>query len=344
MRTIRLLVTAACAGVVVLAAMVGSAQAAIIVVNPGQSIQAAVDIAHPGDTILVRPGTYRQQVVIQKDGIKLQGTLAAIVPPSSPTSPCGPIAICVVGDVDFSTGEIFGYVHAVTVTGFLVSGFEDSGIFAYAADHATFTNNRSSDNGAYGLVAFSSIGTTMAGNTARHNGEAGLYIGDSPVADASLHDNSSLENQFGILWRDASGGTIRHNTTFHNCAGIMVLADAPGPASKVTIEANTVNNNSAACDSEDAGLISGAGIVLAGADHVLVHANNVQSNVPTGLTFLQGGIIVTSGSQGTPAEFNTIAGNTVLHNSPDLYWDTLGHGNVWQFNTCQTSIPSGLCH
>jgi nitrous oxidase accessory protein NosD len=343
MRKIRLLVAATCAAVAVVAATAGSAQAATIVVNPGQSIQAAVDSANPGDTVLVTPGTYRQQVVIQKNFIRLQGTMAAILPPPSLTSPCGPIGICVVGDVDFGTGEILSYVHGVTVTGFSVSGFEDSGILALAADRATFTNNRSTDNGAYGLVAFGSIGTTMAGNMARHNGEAGLYIGDSPTANASLHDNSSLDNQFGILFRDAGGGTISHNGISHNCAGIFVLADAPGPAGAVTIESNTVNGNTAACDSEDAGPVSGAGIVLAGADHVLVHANIVEFNNPSSFTFFQGGIVVTSGPGGTPAEFNTIAGNTVLHNTPDLYWDGLGHGNAWRFNTCQTSIPHGLC-
>jgi parallel beta-helix repeat protein len=343
MKTIRLLVAAACAVTGALATTAGTAQAATIVVNPGQSIQAAVDSANPGDTILVRPGTYRQQVVIQKDFIKLQGTLAAILPPPSITSPCGDIAICVVGDIDFNTGEIFGYVHGVTVTGFSVSSFANSGIFAYAADRTTFTNNRSTDNAAYGLVAFSSIATTMAGNTARRNGEAGLYIGDSPTANATLHDNSALDNTFGILYRNAGGGSIRHNGATHNCAGIVVLADSPGPAGPVTIESNTVNGNNAACDSEDAGPISGVGILLAGADHVLVHANDVESNVPSDFSFYQGGIVVTSGPGGTPAQFNTIAGNIALHNSPDLFWDGLGHGNVWRFNTCQTSVPHGLC-
>src|SRR5438067_1849133 len=189
MRKIRLLVAVLAAAAGALATTAGSAQAATIIVNPGQSIQAAVDIASPGDTILVRPGTYRQEVVIQKDGIRLQGSLAAILPPPSDTSPCGAIAICVVGDVDFDTGEIFGYVHGVTVSGFVVSGFANSGIFAYAADRTMFTNNRSTDNAAYGLVAFSTTYTTMAGNTAKHYGEAGLYIGDSPVANANLHDN-----------------------------------------------------------------------------------------------------------------------------------------------------------
>ena len=56
MRKVRLFVVALCAAAGAIAAMAGSAQAATIIVNPGQSIQAAVDAANPGDTVLVRPG------------------------------------------------------------------------------------------------------------------------------------------------------------------------------------------------------------------------------------------------------------------------------------------------
>jgi nitrous oxidase accessory protein NosD len=343
MRKARLLVAALTAAVGALAATAGPAGAAIIVVNPGQSIQAAVDVANPGDTILVRPGTYYQEVVIQKDRIRLQGTLAAIRPPLVDTSPCGQIGICVVGNIDFNTGEIFGYVHGVTVTGFTVSGFGDSGIFAYAADRTTFSNNTSFSNAAYGLVAFTTTYTTMAGNVARDNGEAGLYVGDSTVANASVHDNASQANTFGILFRNSSVGTLRHNTITHNCGGIIVLADSPGPASNVNVLSNTVSGNTAACDSEDVGPVSGIGIALFGANHVLVQGNTVRDNTPSDATIAQGGVIVETGPGGTPAHANTITGNTILHNSPDIFWDGLGHNNVFKPNTCQTSIPSGLC-
>ncbi|MEK8173128.1 hypothetical protein NKH77_41585 [Streptomyces sp. M19] len=38
------------------------------VVRPGQSIQEAVDRAAPGETVMVRPGTYRESVWITTRG------------------------------------------------------------------------------------------------------------------------------------------------------------------------------------------------------------------------------------------------------------------------------------
>lgn len=343
MKKLRLLMAALCIGAGALATTAGVARAATIVVNPGQSIQAAVDAANPGDTILVRPGNYHETVLIQKDRIRLQGSMATITPPAVSTSPCGWVGVCVVGDADFNTGEVFRYVSGVTVTGFLIAGFDEFGIMAFGASSATFTNDHARANGAYGITAFSSIGTTIANDFTEGSGEAGIYIGDSPNSRASVHDNASSNNAFGVLYRNAGGGSIQHNTISHNCAGILVLADAPGPAGGVTIQSNTVNANSAFCFTDDAGPVSGAGIVLAGAENTVVHGNSVQFNVPSDFSVFQGGIVVVSGFGGTPATHNSIIGNTVLHNSPDLFWDGFG-SNFFSANVCHSSVPTGLCH
>ena len=50
-----------------------SAHQSKVVVRPGESIQAAVDAADPGQTITVLAGTYRENVAITKDGIRLRG-------------------------------------------------------------------------------------------------------------------------------------------------------------------------------------------------------------------------------------------------------------------------------
>lgn len=59
-----------------------SAQGATRVVGPGDSIQAAVDAARRGDRILV---LHRENVAITKDGIRLRGLGAVLVPADVPT-------------------------------------------------------------------------------------------------------------------------------------------------------------------------------------------------------------------------------------------------------------------
>src|SRR5207245_3729010 len=132
------------------------------------------------------------------------------------------------------------------VSGFLVSGF-DIGILGYGVDHPIITKNNALDNAEYGITTFVAIAPTIANNTAQGSGEAGIYIGDSPTANASVHDNGAKNNTFGLLYRNANGGSIVHNTFQHNCAGLVLVADEPGPASSVTVKSNTVSDNTAAC-------------------------------------------------------------------------------------------------
>ena len=47
----------------------------IIEVKDGESIQSAVEAANPGDLIRVFPGTYSENVYIDKDDISLQGVV-----------------------------------------------------------------------------------------------------------------------------------------------------------------------------------------------------------------------------------------------------------------------------
>src|SRR4051812_43919905 len=55
------------------------------VVQPGQSIQAAINHAQPGDTIRIKAGTYRENLDIAKNGIRLVGDGAILRPPARPT-------------------------------------------------------------------------------------------------------------------------------------------------------------------------------------------------------------------------------------------------------------------
>ncbi len=323
-------------------------------VGPGGSIQAAVDAARPGDKILVK-GVHRENVAITTNGISLRGLGAVLRPPATPaqnacvdpSDPSGSInGFCVLGEGNFDTGEVTREVRNVTVSGFRIRGFSASGIFAFGAHNATFEGNVAKDNAEYGLAAFSSTGTRFLFNRASGSGEAGIYVGDSPKADALLWGNETSDNLFGIFVRNALGGKAVLNASHDNCLGVLVLGDAPGPAGDFRFIANRVSNNTKACpgnEEEMSDPVSGVGFALSGATGVNILGNRITGNVPSGESLFSGGVVVAKGDGGTAPTDNRVRGNVILRNQTDLVWDESGTGNVFRRNLCRTSTPAGLC-
>jgi nitrous oxidase accessory protein NosD len=306
------------------------------VVRPGQSIQKAIKAADPGDTIVVRGGIHRESVKVNKDGISLRGVDAVLKPPAKPTSSpssCGVSGFCVEAD-------------DVSISGFTVRDFKDFGIVAFGARNARFVANSAFDNGEYGITAFSSTGTKIIANRTSGSDEAGIYVGDSPHADATVAANETYGNYFGVLVRNALHGRIAGNEVHNNCLGMVFLADAPGPAGAFSVSGNEVANNTRACPAvpqEDVPPLSGVGIVLLGAKGMEVQGNHVVHNVPSGPTGYSGGVVVVKVPGGTAPTNNTITGNTILRNKPDIFWDKSGSGNRLKPNNCKTSKPGSLC-
>ena len=196
------------------------------VVGPGDSIQAAVDAAGPGDTILVF-GTHRENVAIETDGLTLRGVGAVIRPPATPAvHGCfDPTAvdeavhgICVVGEVDFDTGEVSRYVDGVTVSGFSIRGFSGFGVAATAASRTLFKDNVTSTNRDGGLFAAQSLDTRMLSNRASGG-------------------------RFGVLISGAVGGTVAANALHDNCVGALLFFEA----AEYRLAANRVNRNTRVC-------------------------------------------------------------------------------------------------
>jgi nitrous oxidase accessory protein NosD len=301
------------------------------VVHPGESIQKAIKAADPGDTIVVLGGVHHETAVIKKDGISLRGVDAVLKPPTKPTSPCGASGFCVKAD-------------NVSISGFTVRNFPETGIIAIGARNAKFMTNRAVKNGEYGIAAFSSTGTQMIANLTSGSDDAGLYVGDSPHADATVVANETYDNVLGILVRNALHGKIAGNQVHNNCMGMFFLADEPGPAGAFGVSGNEVVNNTRACPAfEDAPPLSGVGIALLGARGMEIKSNHIVHNVPSGPTGFSGGVVVTKGFKGTPPTNNTLTGNTILRNKPDIFWDKSGSGNRFKPNDCKTSKPGGLC-
>ena len=334
MKRVSLVLTLAALVAVSLLAFAGGASATTPkghIVRPGESIQQAIRAADPGDTIVVLGGVHRETVEVKKDGISLRGVDAVLKPPANPTSSCGASGFCVQAD-------------DVSISGFTVRNFPDFGIVAFGARNAKFVDNRAFGNGEYGITAFSSTGTQILSNLTSGSDEAGIYVGDSPHANATVSANETYGNFLGILVRNARHGKIGANRVHDNCVGMMFLADAPGPAGNFEVAANQVVNNTRACPAfEDAPPLSGIGIALLGARGMQITGNTILHNVPSGPTAFSGGVVVIRGFGGTPPTNNTVVGNTILRNKPDIFWDKSGSGNRLRPNDCKTSTPRRLC-
>jgi parallel beta-helix repeat protein len=345
---------------VALASPAGAAGA--IIVNPGQSIQAAVDAASPGTTIIVQHGTYAENVAITKDGIRLIGVGATLVPPAtsepnacSLADPSGPgpahDGFCGAGNIEFPPDGppvVTDPLTNVTISGFTVTGFEGVGVIFIGAENPTVMNVHAVDNGEYGIARFVSTGGKIVANVAEGSEEAGIYVGDSPDANVLIASNEVSGNLFGFFLRDAANGKVVGNRSHDNCVGLINLNTGSNVAGEFNISGNLFPHNNEFCEgSEEEGTppLSGIGVLIAGGHGNSVKGNIITDNVPSAEVPFSGGVVVVdAGAPGAnPPSDNVVKGNVIKRNQPDIFFDGSGSGNVFEANACDTSVPDGLC-
>ncbi len=350
--------------------------ACTVQVVAGHSIQAAIDAAPTGATVCVGPGTYRENLLIAKDGITLKGAgpeKTVLEPPAQPRPFCPVLQIPPIGGENFGLngicvadldpqGKVLRRVNDVRVTGFTVRDFSGVGILFGGTNRPRADHNVAASNKSYGITAFHSTHGLFEYNTSYGSGDAGFYVGNSPNADFKVRYNTAFADLWGILVRDASVGSVTDNLVHDSCSGLVFLNT--GTTSGVhnwQVSNNIVSHNDTFCSAEEAELpfsLTGVGILIGGGDHIVLRANRVLTNHPSGEPSLindvplAGGIVVVStanvtvfpGFYGDVAEHNVIVNNDVLDNQPfDLVYDGLGSGNRFVFNTCDTSSPARLC-
>jgi hypothetical protein len=358
-RTLR--VSAAAVAAVGILAMASPALATVRHVHPGQSIQAAINASNPGDTIKVAAGVYHQNLTITTNDITLWGAGGGrdgtiLRPRKNPIdSPCtsrdGSLVfvngICAVGQFDPATGDPGAPIDGTTIHGFRVVGFSASGIQFFNDSNTVVSGNHAIGNADYGIVAFINSHITYTNNVATGSEEAGFYIGDSADAEAVVKNNTATGNLFGFFFRDSQHGLFARNFAKGNCVGIMTLdTGSPGPVGYVEIRQNRIFHNQKACPAGEGPPLSGIGIMLFGTTHANLWGNRVTKNLPTGPSFVTGGIVVHSAGivSGADPTDNLITNNFVHGNlSKDLKYDGTGSGNVFTNNDCGTSHPAGLC-
>jgi len=332
-------------------------------VDPGTgTISAAVAKANPGDTLRLKAGTYRDSVSIEKTlTIKGSGWRTVLVPPDTrPANTCNVVAeqqagkpgaeegICALGALGPQGPDFNNRVKDVRVSDLYVHGFNDIGVLGFNTDGLRVWNVKSDGNNGYGIARFASVNSVFEDNSTSQNGEAGLYMGDSPNANSVVRDNSTDHNGFGIFFRDSSFQTAVDNKVWGNCVGVMALNTGSGgtPAADVgnfTIRDNRIFGNNMACPAGDGPPTSGIGVALVGVKNSMVKDNDITGHQASGPSFLSGGVVVAQIPGGTAPSGNSIIDNEFNHNSPaDIVTDGSDKTLVLRDNECR-SLPHNQC-
>jgi len=185
------------------------------------SIQAAVNAANTGDTIIVRDGTYIENVDVNVSNIKIQSENGF----ASTT-----VSASYYNDHVFDVTEDY-----VNISGFTVecatTGSSRAGIYLNGSNNCNISDNNVTNN-YYGIYLESSSNNTLTDNTASDN-VFGIYLGSS--SNNTLTDNTASDNDRGIHLRSSSDNTLKGNTASNNYFGIYLSSSSH----------NTLTNNTA---------------------------------------------------------------------------------------------------
>ena len=327
-----------------------SANGGITYVQPGQSIQTAIDHAHRGDRIVVRAGTYAEHLKVDKDGIKLVGRGAVLIPPSSPApNTCSGLAgegteagICVTGKgVVLDPFDIVQMEHRkfvsvgtrvkdVSIEGFQVRGFSGENIAVVGARNTRVTGNRLADGTRYGFLTVGSVDTRAALNTVTSAATL-RFIGIAWTTGPApwLRPTASPATNCAVRADRPSGRPEqRRQRKLH---GVFVDPGIVG----AKIRRNHIGGTNPNC------VGPAAGIVLFGAVNTDVRGNRIEGQTVT--DGAAGVAVLDVGPSGPFASGNVVKHNVLRHNELDLYVTSTGNGNVIEQNECTTSFPLGLC-
>ena len=250
----------------------------IIEVKDGGSIQEAVKAANPGDLIRVYPGTYSENVYIDKDNIGLQGV---VIKGNWP-----------ILDGKKEINDAFLYSgNGILIENFKIINYKGNGVMGQAGNNFVIRNNWIIDTGVYGIFPQYGKNGLIAHNVCSKIADAAIYVGMCDNVDV-IH-NEVFDNVAGIEIENSRHCLVENNYAHNNTGGLLAFV-TPGLPIKTTFDVIlrnnfVVNNNTAnfgAPGSTVAGIPAGTGILIMAADDVIVENNIITGNNNTGITIV----------------------------------------------------------
>lgn len=247
----------------------------VVVVADGESIQAAVEKAAIGTTIQVMPGTYKETVYIDKDGIRLIGVIAK-----------GKRAV-LDGGKKLNDAILFSG-NNVVVENFTITGYKGNGIMSQAGNNWEIRNNIIIDTGVYGIFPQLGQNGVIEHNVVSGIEDAAIYVGMSDNVHVAY--NEVFDSVAGIEIENSRHAIVQSNYVHNNTGGILAFI-TPGLPIKTTYDVIIRNNfvvgnnhpNFGAPGSTVAGIPAGTGILVMAADDVVIEGNIISDNNNTGI-------------------------------------------------------------
>jgi parallel beta-helix repeat protein len=247
----------------------------VVVVNEGESIQQAVQAAEPGTTIQVMPGTYKETVYIDKDGIRLIGVILGGKRP------------VLDGEGELNDAILYSG-NNIVVENFKITRYKGNGIMSQAGNNWEIRNNYIVDTGVYGIFPQLGQNGVVEHNVVSGIEDAAIYVGMSDNVHVAYND--VYDSVAGIEIENSRHAIVEANRVYNNTGGILAFI-TPGLPIKTTYDVIIRNNfvlsnnhvNFGAPGSTVAGIPAGTGILIMAADDVVVEGNIIKDNKNAGI-------------------------------------------------------------
>jgi parallel beta-helix repeat protein len=307
-------------------------------VRGGGTIQAAIDAARPGDTIEVEPGTYRESVLVDIDGITLRGLMD------------GGRRAVLDGDGE-RTDAVIASGHRFAIEGFAVRNYTSNGITVHGATGVVFRDLQVENTGLYGVYPVECKDVLVERVLVTGARDAAIYVGQS--RDIVVRDNEVRGNVTGIEIENSTNALVEGNHAHDNTGGILVFLLPNNPSktgSDTRVVRNRVVGNNHVNFGDPGSIVSqvpvGSGIFIMAADRTEVTDNEIRDNDSFGIAVVSLAQAFPKGTAfdvGPVPEGNVVQGNRMAGNGKnpaasirevggaglDILWDGSGWDNVF---------------
>ena len=296
-----------------------------------ETIQDAVNSSSPGDMILVSPGIYFEEVIVNVPSLTIRGVDRN--------------KTIVDGEFERANGFLVAGVDGVVIENItarnaLLNGFYWATVEGYRGSYLTAYNN-----GDYGIYAFDAVDGVLEHSYASGSPDAGFYIGQCYPCDAVINNVISENNGLGYSGTNSGGDLYIINSIFRNNKGGIApnTLDSellPQEGESYIIGNLIENNNNLEAPAWDAQYISlGNGVVIAGGNNNYIKNNVIVNHDVFGLV-----ISASLDDNYWPAHGNTVEENLIINSGKaDIAVSGISNlKNCFVKNQFDTSIPPGL--